>query len=69
MEEAVSPEPLDDSLEPEGRWGDAERARGGSSERCAIVTSDDSTGVVTLSIVNYVVHHSNGRAFERESNQ
>ena len=69
MEESVSPEPLAESLEPEGGWGDAERARGRSSERCAIVTGDDSTGAVTLSIVNYVVHHSNGWAFERGGNQ
>jgi hypothetical protein len=35
------------------------------------VTKDPSTDVVTLSIVNYMVHHSNGWAFERKviSNQ
>jgi hypothetical protein len=30
----------------------------------AIITGYDSASIVTLSIVNYVVHHSNGPAFE-----
>jgi hypothetical protein len=33
------------------------------------VTKHFSIGLMTLSIVNYVVHRSNGWAFERESNQ
>ena len=32
---------------------------------CPSVTNNDSAGIVTLSIVNYVVLCSNGEAFER----
>lgn len=28
------------------------------------VTNDGGTGIVTLSIVNYMIYNSNGRAFE-----
>ena len=69
---AVSLQTLADSLEQEGKGREAERAKERNAERrgavgtdlCAIVTRDGSTGMMPLSIVNYVVHCSNGWAFE-----
>jgi hypothetical protein len=59
-------------LEQEGRGREEERAKKRNAERRgavgtdlrAIVTGNGRTGWVTLSIVNYVVHRSNGWAFE-----
>jgi hypothetical protein len=77
VEEAVNLQPLADSLEREGRSREAECARekkaegrgAVGAEQCAIVTANSSTGMVPLSIVNYVVYHSNGGAFECGGNQ
>ena len=76
-EEAVSLQPLADSSKQEWRGREAERARERNAEGrgavgtelCAIVTRDGSTGMVPLSIVNYVVHHLNGWAFEQGGGQ
>ena len=67
-EEAVGLQPLADSLQQEGRGREAGRARERNAEgrgavgteQCAIVMGDVSTGLMTVSIVNYVVYHSNG---------
>ena len=39
--------------------------RGPRTSLCPSVTHYHSMGIVTLSIVNYMIHRSNGRAFER----
>jgi hypothetical protein len=77
----LSRKPLADSSEPERRgveagyakeWNaDGREARGGMvrTDSGPNVTANNGAGIVTLSIINYMVHCSNGKAFEWGGNR